>query len=266
MKKITITLSILFIINLSFSQVGGLSASKLGTYCVETVPAQAIEFEPAFSFASTTSYFNQDGDVYDLFMSDDSIQHFASTGFRFSYGLFKNFEIGVTIPVDISTLSLGIKYKLPIDSKVEFGLMAGYNGIYGNDVYVKRNSVHESTSAYAFGLIVSYPFSEKLSADFNAQYQTHINKTVTNHKEGIYLSSDIGYYLFENINFITGFSYSFRNNDDDNLNSYLFTLNPGIAIEKAERFILVLNSPIDLFGKNEYKTTGFGLALTILLN
>ncbi len=266
MKKVIITLGLFFIINYVHSQVGGLSASKLGTYCVETVPVHTIEFEPAFSFASTTSYFDKDGNLQDIFMSDDSIQHFASTGFRFSYGLFKNLEIGVTIPIDISTLSFGVKYKLPIDTKVEFGLMAGYNGIYGNDVYVKRNTVHESTSAYAFGGILTFPFSDKLSVDFNAQYQIHINETANNHKDGIFLSSDIGYYLFENVNFISGFSYSFRNNDDAEEKSYLFTLNPGIAIEKAERFILVLNSPIDLLGKNEYKTTGFGLALTILLN
>ncbi len=144
--------------------------------------------------------------------------------------------------------------------------MAGYNGIYGNDVYVKRNTVHESTSAYALGLICTYPFSDKLSIDFNAQYQTHIHKTIANHKNGVYISSDIGYYLIKNINFISGFSYSFKNNDEQEKCSYLFTYNPGIAVEKAERFILVLNSPIDLLGKNEYKTTGLGLALTILLN
>lgn len=265
MRKLILALNMFFAISVAYSQVGGLSASKLGTYCAETVPAQSLEFEPTFYFASTTSYFNQNSDIHKLFMSEDSIQHFASTGFRFSYGLFENFELGVTIPIDISTISFGIKYKLPIDNKLEFGLMAGYNGIYGNDIYVKRNTVHESTSAYALGLICTYPFSDKLSIDFNAQYQTHIHKTITNHKKGVYLSSDIGYYLLKNINFISGFSYSFRNNDAPEQNSYLFTFNPGIAIEKAERFILVLNSPVDLFGKNEYKTTGLGLALTILL-
>jgi len=29
---------------------------------------------------------------------------------------------------------------------------------------------------------------------------------------------------------------------------------------------LVLNVPIDLLGKNEFKTVGFGLALTIILD
>ncbi|NPA68410.1 MAG: hypothetical protein GXO50_07370 [Chlorobi bacterium] len=248
------------------AQTGGLSASKLGTYCTETVPAGAIEFEPAFNLSSSVSFFDSNGDVRDLFMSEDSTQYFSSLGLRFTYGLFENFEAGISLPFDVSTLSAGVKYKLPLDIKPEFALMAGYNGIYGNNIYVKRDEVSESTSSVAFGIISTYEISDKLSADFNAQYQKHLNKTVAGHDRGYYVNTDIGYYLFENINFIAGFYYLFRDHENPELDSYLFTFNPGIAVERAERFILVLNAPFDLFGKNEYKTKGFGLALTILLN
>jgi len=261
-----ITLSLVFVINISFSQVGGLSASKLGTYCTETVSAKAIEFEPAFSFASSTKMFDNNGATQNLFLSSDSTQLFSSFGFRFSYGLFKDFELGVSLPVDISTLSIGAKYKLPLETKMSFGIFVGYNAIVGNEVYVKRNTVHESTSSVAAGIIATYDFSEKFGFDFNAQYHKHFHTTVGGHSQGYTLSTDVGYYLIENINFIGGFIYSYDNNKIITRQSHLFTFNPGIAIEKAERFILVLNSPIDLFGKNEYKSTGFGLALTILLN
>ena len=52
----------------------------------------------------------------------------------------------------------------------------------------------------------------------------------------------------------------------EGIDPLLSALNPGIAIEKAENFILVVNAPFDVFGKNEYKTFGFGLALTIILD
>lgn len=265
-KHIYIIIIFVFNLNIGFSQIGGLSASKLSTFCVETVPNKSIEFEPAFTFALSTNYFDKKGNIQNLFLTEDSIQHFSSTGLRFSYGLFKNFEIGVTLPVDISTLSLGVKYSLLTQTKLRFGLMAGYNGVYGNDVYVKRNRMHESTSSYSLGVIFSSKFSDKLSLDFNAQYQNHINKTVNGDGKEVFLSTDIGYYLIDNVNFISGFNYFFRDNDFDGQDAFLFTFNPGIAIEKGDRFILVLNAPIDLFGKNEYKTNGFGLALTILLN
>jgi len=45
----------------------------------------------------------------------------------------------------------------------------------------------------------------------------------------------------------------------------LLSLNAGITIERAENFIVVLNTPIDVLGKNIEKFIGFGFALTILI-
>ncbi|OQX97327.1 MAG: hypothetical protein B6I20_12855 [Bacteroidetes bacterium 4572_117] len=266
MKKIIFSVGLFFVINSVFAQVGGLSASKLGTLCTETVPAQTIEFEPFFSFASSSRVFDKKGDVQNLFATNDSSQFFSEPGFRFSYGLMKNLEVGVSIPTDISTVSFGAKYKLPFKGKLTFGLLVGYNSIVGNDIYVRRNAAHETSSSIGGGIILTYEFSDKFSCDFNAQYHKHLNKTSAGHDQGMCFSTDFGYYFIENVNFIIGMNYFFEDYEVFEDNSRLFTFNPGIAIEKAENFILVLNSPIDLFGKNEYKSVGFGLALTIILD
>ncbi len=266
MKKIIFSLSLFLIINNIYSQVGGLSASKLGTLCSEAVPAQAIEFEPLFAYASTTKFFDENGDIQNLFATSDSTQFFSASGFRFSYGLFKDFEIGVSLPVDVSMVSFGAKYKLPIGEKLTFGLLAGYNSVVGNTIYVRRSALHESTSSLVGGLIMTYEASDKFSMDFNAQYQKHLHITTEGHDQGLFISSDFGYYAIENVNFIIGMHYNFKKYDTFENNSHLFTINPGIAIEKAKNFILVLNVPIDLLGKNEFKTVGFGLALTIILD
>ena len=266
MKKLIFTLSLFFVLNNIYAQVGGLSASKLGTLCTEAVPAQAIEFEPFFSYASSSHFFDTNGESQSLFATSDSMQFFAASGFRFSYGLFKDFEIGVSIPVDVSMASFGAKYKLPIDGKLTFGLLAGYNSVIGNAVYVRRNAVHESTSSLVGGLIMTYEASDKFSIDLNTQYQKHINETAEGHDQGLFISSDFGYYAIENVNFIMGMYYNYKKHDVFEDNAHLFTINPGIAIEKAENFILVLNAPIDLLGKNEFQTVGFGLALTIILD
>ncbi len=267
MKKISFILAILLISTSGiYAQVGGLSASKLGTLCTDVVPTNTIEFEPFFGYVTSTQFFDQDGSLQDLFLSSDSIQFFSSAGFRFSYGLAENLEVGISMPVDVSTVSFGAKYKLPLEGNLTLGVLAGYNSIVGNDVYVRKNATHESTSSAVGGIIMTYEFSDKFSLDFNAQYQKHINETVDGHNQGIYLGTDIGYYFLENINFIIGTSYSYNEYDISDNNAHLFTLNPGIAIEKAENFILVLNSPVDLFGKNEFQSIGFGLALTIILD
>jgi len=266
MKKIILLLILFVSTNSLYAQVGGLSASKLGTYCTETVPAQNIEFEPFFSYAATNHYFDKNGNIQDLFETEDSVQFFSSFGFRFSYGLFKDFEIGVVTPIDISRVSFGAKYKLPFGNKLTYGVMFGYNSVIGNAVYVKRNAAHESTSAFAGGIIMTYEANSRFGLDINAQYQKHINTTVDGHSEGVYASMDMGYYLIQDVSFILGMNYFYKKYDTHENNSNLFTLSPGITIEKAKNFILVISAPLDVMGKNEYKTSGFSLALTILLD
>jgi hypothetical protein len=264
--KIIITLSLLFVISYTSAQVGGLSASKLGTLTTTTVPAGAIEFEPFFSYALSNNFFDNNTNRQPLFSTSDSTMKFSFFGMRFSYGLMKNLEIGISLPIDVSEINFGAKYKLPLEGKLSLGVLAGYNTIMGNRIYVCRNAVCKVTPAYVGGMIMTYDFSPKLSIDIDAQYHQHKKTTSEGHTHGFNINSDIGYYLMERVNFIVGLNYAYQAYNADIDDSYLITLNTGVAIEKAENFILVLNAPFDLFGKNEYQTTGFGLALTIMFD
>jgi len=266
MKKYTVFLFMFFIGFTAYSQVGGISASKLGTLCTTTVSEGVIEFEPFFNYALSSNIFDSNGQVQELYSTPDSTMNFASSGFRFSYGLIDNLEIGVSVPVSVSEVSFGAKYKLPLKGKLAMGILAGYNTIIGNQVYDRRNAIYEQTPAFVGGIILTYDFTDDLSLDFDAQYQKHTQSTIGGHTDGVFLNSDIGYYFFEKINFIIGLNYHYKVFDNSNDDSYLLTLNTGITIEKAKNFILVLNAPFDLMGKNEYRTKGFGLALTIILD
>jgi hypothetical protein len=266
MKKLTLSILVTLISFNIYAQVGGLSASKLGTLCTTTVPEGTIEFEPFFGYAVTNNFFDDQGNVQYLFSSSDSTMKFSSTGFRFSYGLMKNLEIGVSLPVDVSEVRFGAKYKLPIEGKLTMGLLAGYNTLVGNQIYARRNAAHEMTPSYVGGLILTYEFTDKFSIDLDAQYQKHTLETNVGHTHGYYINSDIGYYFMDKVNFILGFNYNFKAYNESINNSHLLTLNTGIAIEKAEHFILVLNAPFDILGKNEYQTRGLGFALTIMLD
>jgi hypothetical protein len=267
MKKIFIFVLLIASFSFAMAQVGGLSASKLGAYSAGTVPANNIEFEPSFGFASSTKYFDKKGNRSGLFHSDDSIQRFSSMGLRFTYGVIKDLEVGISLSADMSDINWGMKYKLKMTGNTQIAFFAGYESVMGNMIYVKRNLVHEATSSVGGGLIISHVFSDKLSMDINGQYHKHFHSTLNGHDQGYMLTTDIGYYLLKNINFIGELVYSLNiNNTSVENNSQLFTFNPGIAIERSKHFILVLNTPIDLWGKNEYQTTGFGMALTILLD
>ncbi len=127
MKEITLLLLVSFISLGVYSQAGGLSASKLGTLCTAPVPEGTIEFEPFFGYAKATNSFDQNGDVQALYSTSDSSMNFAGSGFRFSYGLINNLEVGVSVPIDVSEVRFGAKYKLPIEGKLTMGILAGYN-------------------------------------------------------------------------------------------------------------------------------------------
>jgi len=266
MKKNILFLFSLIFVSTTMAQVGGLSASKLGTLCTAPVPEGTIEFEPFFGYATSTNLFDSNGDLQPLFSTSDSTMRFAGSGFRFSYGLMKNLEVGVSLPIDVSEVNFGAKYKLPFEGNLTIGLLAGYNKVLGNRISVCRDAICKATPAYVGGIIMTYEFSDKLSIDFDAQYHKHKKTTVDGHTQGFNVNSDIGYYLMEKVNFIIGLNYAYQTYNTNLDDSYLLTLNTGVAIEKAENFILVINAPFDLLGKNEYQTTGFGLALTIILD
>ena len=266
MKTFLLFISVITIWFTSFSQIGGLSASKLGTLSTETVSVNKIEFEPFFGFSYACCHFNENRSETPLFASNDSLQIFSDLGLRFTYGVINNLEIGISLPIDVSTISFGAKYKLPIEGNHTFGILAGYNTLLGNNIFVRKNSINETTPAFVGGMIMSSKFSDKFSIDFMAQYQMHTILTANSHKNGYFISADAGYYLLKEIDFIIGMYYYFIDSENNSNSKSLFTINPGITIERAENFILVLNTPFDIFGKNEYKTTGFSLALTILLD
>jgi len=268
MKKQGILLSFAFILlNLSaFAQVGGISASKVGALCTTPIDAGSIEFEPFFGYSISTHYFDSQGARQNLFATSDSTLKFSASGMRFSYGLMKNLELGVALPVDVSEIRFGAKYKLPFEGKFTMGLLGGYNTLIGNQVYTRRNAAQELTPSFVGGFIFSYVFSDKFSMDADAQFQKHTQITSKGHTHGFYFDMDAGYYFMEKVNFIVGLHYNTKIYQVNANNSHLLTLNTGLAIERARHFILVLNAPFDLAGKNEYQTSGFGLALTILLD
>lgn len=268
MHKIFILISVCTLFSIySFGQaLGGISASKLRTLNAASVEQGNLEFEPSFGFANSKNYFDENQKVQPLFSSADSTQKFSGFGFRITYGIMKNMEIGVSMPTDMSEMKLGGKYRLPFDGKWKFSLLGGYNMILGNKVFTLRNTLHETTPSAILGFAMTYDINEKFSIDFDAQYQKHTVKTIDGHSQGIYLNTDAGYYIFDGINFIVGVNYNCQNYTTTELNSFVFSINAGLAIERAKNFILVLNAPFDILGKNEYQTKGFGMAVTILLD
>ncbi len=170
------------------------------------------------------------------------------------------------MPIDVSTISYGMKYKLPFENKFSLGLLSGFNFPLGNQIISKKNHAFENTPSFVGGIVTTYEFSDKFSIDADAQYQEYFENVMDGYQNDFFLNTDIGYFVLPGIQLVTGLNYATTNFENTDFNSNLLNLNLGITLERAENFIIVLNSPINLMGQNTLKTNGFGFALTIMID
>ena len=255
-RKIILALAFGVLAQLSFAQIGGLSAGKLGSFSAGSVPEKAIEFEPAMGVSWSKNIFDSTGDKSSIFSTNDSLSFSNGFSFRFTYGVFTNAEIGAIVSPDMSEFQTGVKYQVFEKEASAITLMSGFNFSFDDQI----NS--DEIMSYSGGIIYSYENSWAL--DFNAQFSRSF--TSENAYTGYFLSTDIGHYFNDNIQFVSGIYYSrgfYPNEIDDD---ELLTFMTGLTIENAENFLLVLNYAYDIMGMNVYQANGIGLALTIMID
>jgi len=88
-------------------------------------------------------------------------------------------------------------------------------------------------------------------------------KENAHYQQDYFINTDLGYYIINKIQLVSGFNFSFTDGD---ITQYQLIFNPGVTIEKANNFILVMQLPYAVSGKNAYQSSGFGMALTIMID
>ena len=88
-------------------------------------------------------------------------------------------------------------------------------------------------------------------------------KENAHYQQDYFINTDLGYYIINKIQLVSGFNFSFTDGD---ITQYQLIFNPGVTIEKANNFILVMQLPYAVSGKNTYQSSGFGMALTIMID
>ena len=103
MIKSQLIFACLFLVILSsmtLSQVSGISSSKLSVPRAEILEQGSFEFEPAFLVAHSSKCFNESGDACSI----NGEEVASALGFRVTFGITENFEIGSVIPSNIEML------------------------------------------------------------------------------------------------------------------------------------------------------------------
>lgn len=251
--------------NIANAQVGGISASKVGTFCAGTVPARDLEFEPSYSFSKASKQWNEDSKLVRKFSSSDSVEIASELAIRCTYGFSDNLEMGISVPSDVSWASFGAKFKAWSAERSEFSIIAGINLPMGNRVYSKKSDATEDIGALAAGIVFSHQFSDKLLWDIDIQGQTLLRNAGANNHSDLFINTDMGYFAKEHIQLICGIGYYgfFYKNASESIS--MIDFHPGISYETGENFLIVLSSAIGLYGKNENQWYGINLAFTMTI-
>ncbi|OYT10933.1 MAG: hypothetical protein B6I18_06495 [Bacteroidetes bacterium 4572_112] len=260
--KIFLTSFFVIISFLASAQIGGLSSSKLSALSADVVNDKNMEFEPGFRSSRSNKYFDSDGNTQDMFSTSDSVKHVTGMAFRFTYGLWDKFEIGMSVSTDLSLVNIGTKYEFINKENLSIAAIAGLNVPMGNGTV--NESIRATTNVMQAGVggVVSYILNDRISADFTAQYVHFIKSTIDNNTGGVYLNGDVGYYFFDNnFKLITGFGFYSINNDIGSHQA--LTVYPGFTVESGKDYFIACSFPFDVYGKNEAKNVAFNFTLTL---
>ncbi len=265
-KLLLLCIFLLFVRLKVRAQVSGISASKLATYNAYTIELNHLEIEPSFSWMSSRSAFNDQGNRYFFSANHDSLVTSRALFLRGTYSPFKNLEIGTFITSDLSSLSLGLKYMFFDNKKFAASFIYGANwsGLYSDHQRPGTIPKPETrVAAYVGGFALTRQFSENLSWDSDLQYQTSFSGGHS-FQNDYFVDSELGYYVFNHqLQLIGGFAYHYQNTKTMGQEGYSFVFNPGVTIETGKSYIIVLYAPLALLGKNMEIYRGINLAFTL---
>jgi hypothetical protein len=247
------------------AQVTGVAASKLGAYNAESIGARNFEFEPAFFLGYVARTWNTDRIVQPVYENTDTADLTLDAGFRFTYGIGSRLEAGCYLPMDLSSLSLASKFLFLASDKYDLSGILGINILGLGEARPRQMRSYEQSTLLAGGIAFSWQGNDKFSLDANAQVQKTLAPTFGDHRYDLFLTADAGYYIKPGIQFIAELNYSASNFYETSLSNDCLILNTGLTIETAENFIIVLNTPLPLLGKNTDIQYGLGFALTVML-
>lgn len=246
-----------------FSQIGGISGSKLDSYCVDVVDHKKIEFEPALYRFNSGAFWNESALLFNHFETPDSLMTTEGMYMRITYGLWDKLEVGVNIDSDLTTSNWGMRFVVFQKEKLGLAGIAGIN--FPLLTKYKNRNLNPANYDYNFGggLVSTYNFTDRLSSDLTLQYLVPFKPI--NWQNGTLKSAscDVGYYM-ENRHFQLISSVAYSQFTGDEYQSELLTFCYGFTIE-TDQFIFVCCLPRDIYGTNISKNQGLLLALTLTL-
>ncbi len=252
-RKVTFGfISLLFTLQIQ-AQIGGIAGTKINSFNGLAISKGALEFEPTLTHSRSNGQWDDNGDYsknQDLTTLNTQLQ------WRFSYGIFENIGVGATIDNQLSYASIGARYSAFDKEKWSLSLLTGANTSLGNSIF--PSDIFKVQWAMGFGS--TFIINGQSDVDFSYLITTGNNNISIGHFPTI----EYGYRTKKNIVWIAGVGYQYTNVFQSSQSKWTFY--PGVSIESANNFVLVLSIPIDYLGRNMAKTRTVNMTITALLD
>lgn len=254
-KSLTfLVLTILLLSENFYTQINGLSASKLFVYDAITIKPGSFEFEVCTKTFTARSQFDENANTVLL----NGRLYESELDFRFTFGLMNDVEVGVEIPSDLDKLFLATKIKLYKTSFVGISAIAGAGyGIKSRFINYGQTDTdrYENFSA---GTVSTFKVTDDTSIDLHLIF-TRLLKDEVNHH--LHFAAGYGYFLKENLQVVLEVNGKKQINGENNIDKIMIT--PGITFDPAENFSVTAAVHLDVAGKNIEKGLAFFTGFTI---
>lgn len=239
---------------MGFSQICGISGSKLTVPDAGTIVPGVFEFEPSLTVTSYSSCYNQLWDVEKF--SASTVQSCLS--FRMTMGINENIEIGSAFPATADIIAIGSKIRITNSEEFSFTFASG--------VQLPANNTSENDSAllplnygYSAGIINSIVLSEDATIDVILSGTIF---TAADHYNKLFAyGAAYGHYISDKICAV--FELTGVSTFNGALHSTRLAAAPGFTYLFSERLLFVLGFQYDFAGKNDYRTRNILTAFTM---
>ena len=250
--------TLLILMGTSYSQVAGLSNSKVEVLSTDSVEPGQFEFEAAFDVQKSREFVSQGGEKTSL----DGVLLSSGMGMRMTAGFEYGIEAGLSFPVDVSSVGGGIKWRFLSNGKKSLAFIGGVELITESGFISSDSS---QGGSYTGGIIVGYNSGKKMSFDADFSLTSYTSDGLGIPDRLLVYDLGIGYMLTEALQTVLEIAVSnssFTNSEYDNSKSILTS---GYTFKINDAMLVVMGIQFDLKATNDYKGYTFlsGFTFTI---
>lgn len=236
-----------------YSQINGISGSKLCIPHASTLEKGSFEFEQSISVFNASHVFNSEGDINPI--AGTTTQ--SDMAFRITLGVSDYFELGTAFLSGMDEIFVGTKFRIFNQDYLGIALLTGMSIPAGNHDAAEQKAY--GSYSYSIGTALTKDFTKKFSSDLCFAYTKFSSSGEFSYAFNYGIS--FGYYLLDNFQFATEFIGI--NSFSEEINSGKLSIAPGFTYDFSNNLGLAAGIQKDIFGKNELDGLGFFSVFTM---